>query len=158
MTVSLNTALGARHLVESGNSYGSTDPVVHTGDLNETVIASFTHLFSAPSKMQITLLWEVTNNSNTKAIRARLGSVSGPIIHSGSLSTHVAALQLGTSFITQDGLRGYVAWAPGAGTGALVDLSIDWRTPQTIVITADLADVGDVMTLQSWGAAITPVT
>lgn len=149
--------------LEIKNLINLNAPVQHTGDTDETAPWSFTlpaNPYGLKAMLRITALLKHIDpeaDNTSRALRIRVDDVaSGGIAISGSYTNQLGALVLGHLFITEDGLEGYVAWAPGSGTGALTNLAVDWSTAHTIYVTIDLADADDTVQIREAYVEVIP--
>lgn len=128
--------------------------VTHTGDTNETVLASVTipgGLLSNDGGLAIEFSGLVTNNANVKSVRVRLGGIGGDVLALGSFQTvgtftfrcNVFNRNEGQQIVSTLKSRNVDTVVIHEIAAAFVDTSVD----QELVATAQLADAGDSVTL-----------
>lgn len=163
MGVSINPALGAKPLFGDVAAFNLTAPVQHTGDTTSTAPWSITlpaNPYGLKAMLRITMLLKHIDpeaDNTSRAIRIRVDDpVTGDVAIFGAYTTQVGALVVGHLFITEDGLEGYVAWAPGSGTGALTDLALDWSVEHTLYVSIALVDADDTLQIREGYVEIIP--
>lgn len=132
-----------------------------TGTTAETTLATITIPANAmgPNGMvRVTTLWTSTGNNGTKDPRVRFGGVSGaaysPQQHTASASTISQMAQ--TRIANRNATNSQVGHVSGAGVGgwgqssAVTTSAIDTTAAQDIVISGQLANAADSLTLQSY--------
>lgn len=137
----------------------------HTGDTNEFVFATVTvpaNKMGAKGVLRITTLWTVTNNANAKTPRIRLGGVSGTAFYSASVP-NVQTVQLQTIIRNRDVTGSQVSHASSSGsfstsTAAVVTGSIDTTAAQDIVISGQLGNSADTISLEAYLVEVIPGT
>lgn len=129
----------------------------HTGDTAETALSTVTvpaGAMGANGILIITTLWTITGNANIKTARVRFGGAGGPIYMaitgtaspSGRMLTHLqnrnnVASQVGNP--TNSAGYGFV-------TNAAATSAVDTSLAADIVITGQLANAADTITLEAY--------
>lgn len=130
-----------------------------TGTAAETALATITipaGLMGTNGQLRVTQLWTVTNSANTKTLRARFGGMSGIIYTNAPLTTSGCA-----QFLTQIRNRGAANSQVGgistgyvATSGSAVVSAVDTSQATTIVLSGQLASVGETITLESYSVEL----
>lgn len=128
----------------------------HTGDTNETALATVTvpaNVMGANGIVHVTTLWSYTNSANTKTLRVRYGGASGTQ-YLATTPTTTGAIRVSTYIQNRNATNSQVG-GPNAvfayGTGAsVVTSSRDTTAAQDIVMTAQLASSGETITLEGY--------
>jgi hypothetical protein len=129
--------------------------VSHTGDTNETTMATVTlPILGANDRIEVSMHWTVTNNANAKTLRHRLGGVSGTTFfafNAASMLTLVDRLH----YIQNRGATNSQIGAPLAqltanGNSAASTGAVDTSIAQDFVISAQLGNGTDTATLESY--------
>ena len=128
-----------------------------TGTLTETALATITIPAGAMGPngvIRVQLLWTVTNNANAKTLRIRLGGIGGTahMTISGASTVSVTAHRVIANRNSQSSQVSSSAatTAFGNGAAAVVTGAIDTSASQTLVITAELGNIADTVTLESY--------
>jgi hypothetical protein len=147
-------ALGAWHVLGA-----SAAGAPHTGDTSETVLAAITlpgRAMGPNGVLRITTLWSYTNSANGKTLRVRLGGLSGAILQAIAVSaTNIGvaqrtiqnrnseSAQIGFNIASTNSFTTVGSGSPPATA------SVDTSTDQDIVITGQLANAGETVTLEA---------
>lgn len=138
-----------------------TTPQSVTGTVNETTLATINVPVMGPNDfVEVYTTWAYTNSANTKTLRVRFGGASG---------TQYLGTTQSTSATTSDYRRIMNAGATNsqvgnystsgnpysASSGAIVTSSVDTTVATTIVISGQLANSGETMTLSNYYAVLT---
>lgn len=129
----------------------------HTGNTTETALATVqvpAGAMGPNGALRITTLWSYTNSANNKTLRIRFGGVSGTA-HLGNFVTTTATLrhqQLIQNRNAQNSqIGGYLSVTPfGANPGAAVTSSVDTSAAADLVLSGQLANAGETVTLESY--------
>lgn len=133
-----------------------------TGTLAETVLATLTvpagWLGANGSAELADALWSMTNNANSKTLRARLGGIGGFAFWSQAVTTSASARGMGRvqNANATNAQKAYSGASFGNSASAILTGAIDTSVAQTIVITGQLANAGDTLTLESLLIRINP--
>lgn len=130
-----------------------------TGTLSETVLASVNVPAGAMGPngiLRITTDWSYTNSANNKTLRARLGGLSGTAFDVIVPTTN--AYQRRQCEIRNRNAQNVQLAPPsafatggwGTSTASVVTGAIDTSLSQTLVITGQLANIGETITLQAY--------
>lgn len=138
--------------------------VSHTGDTNETALATITipaNLLGPNDRVTVEFGCSYTNSANTKTIRVRLGSISGTAIIQTAPTTTASTRMLG-GFQNRNSLASQVAitntsGSLGASSGDFVTDTVNFANQQQILITGQLASAGETITLNSYEIVVTKV-
>jgi hypothetical protein len=139
--------------------YQSAVGVSHTGDTNETALRTIAITgMGANGSLRITTVWTTNDDASSKTGRVRLGGIGGTVFFAtnqasvaGYTAQHLIAnrnatnSQLGRPLGSGTGVTGS-GWA--GGSTAVVTGAIDTSVSVDLVITAQLADAADTMTLE----------
>ena len=148
------STLGAWHVLGATGVAAS-----HTGDTSETVLANISlpaGAMGANGVVRVTALWTYTNSANNKTLRVRLGGLSGAAFQANVVSTSNVGVTQRTihnrnSLASQVGFN---ATAPasfttvGSGSPPATG-TVDTSVAQTIVLTGQLANAGETVTLEA---------
>ena len=130
--------------------------VSHTGDTLEAVLATITvpaGAIGASGVLRITTVWTMTNNANTKTARLRFGGAGGTIYSQVAGST-VPTVRIQAQIHNRNSAAaqvGFISTGPGFGfaAGSLVTSAVDTSAAADLVITGQLANSADTITLES---------
>lgn len=135
----------------------------HTGTTSETAIATISLLaavIGANGWLEITTMWACNNNANAKTPRVRFGGIAGTSYELQAMASNVSQRDLTiianrNSQGSQIGrVSGQGAGGYGVSTAAPQTGAIDTSIAQTIVLTAQLANAGDNMTLEGYSVTL----
>lgn len=155
-------AADARRAAEArGHWYvlgASAVAVSHTGNTNETALATVAlpaGSMGANGLLRVTSLFTVTNSANNKTLRTRLGGISGTAFQSLTLTTNETnmsqrLIQNRNSQSSQVGSAAAVGGSFGNSSNSVVTGAIDTASAQDVVISGQLANSGETITLQSY--------
>ena len=128
----------------------------HTGDTNESTLASITvpgGLMGKKGRLVVTALWTVTNNANNKTLRTKLGATA----YSGLVQPSVATVRQQVEIANRGAQNSQVAGPNGSGftgftssTSPVTTSAEDTSADKTLALTGQLADAADTVTLQSY--------
>lgn len=135
----------------------------HTGDMNETALATITITAGAMGLngiIRIVAIWSGTSSGNGKTFRCRFSTISGTVFRTAAQTTNISNRE----FITiqnrgaMDSQIGSVVGAATGGwspsSGALVTAAVDTSAETTLVLSGQLADSGDTITLESYSVEL----
>jgi hypothetical protein len=130
----------------------------HTGDTNETTLATITvpaGAMGANGVLRVSATWNYTSSANNKTFRARLGGLAGDAFHQSTQTTSTRwvaqfVFQNSNNQAVQKGgiLQGTGGF--GSSSSTVSDGDIDTSSAQDIVLTAQLANTGETITLQQY--------
>lgn len=135
-----------------------------TGTTAETTLATVTvpaGMLGPNGALDILALWTFTNSANVKTLRVRLGGLLGTAFLE-TTQTATAAAQTTTrifnrgSVASQVGFVASVVSGGGNSTGAIVTSAIDTSAAVSLVITGQLANAGESITLQDYSVRALP--
>jgi hypothetical protein len=146
--------LGVWHILAA-----SAVAVPHTGNTNETALATIAipaGAIGANGVVRITTSWIVTTSGNNKIMRVRMNGISGTILQTTTQTTNISTQLLThiknrnsqssqTTGFTQTSTAPY-----GASTAAVATAAIDTSAAVDLVLSGQLADGGDTVTLDSY--------
>lgn len=138
----------------------------HTGDTNETVLATISvpaGAMGANGRIRISTLWTANNDASAKLVRVRLGGIGGTIygqvtlanVNTGRISVEIANRNSANSQVGNT-YMGTGGW--GTTTTAVVTGAVNTAAATTIVLTVELADSADTVTLESYCVELMPAT
>lgn len=141
-------------LARRGNAFSA-----HTGTTSETVMDTIVlpgGTLGPNGLLRFTLLLGgLTNNANAKTPRFRLGGVSGTVFFGSSLPSTVSAIIQRTVW-NQNAENSQVTYPSGTATSfstttaAITTGAVDTSVNQDIVLSLQLADGADSMTLRAY--------
>jgi len=128
-----------------------------TGTVSETTLATYTipgGMVHANGCFEINMLYTYTNSANNKTIRVRLGGISGTIYYTPIVTTTASAqgfciIRCANSVSSQKGFGPGTGGISGFGNvaTALTTSSVNLNSNSDIVITGQLANSGETITL-----------
>jgi hypothetical protein len=129
----------------------------HTGDTNETVLATINlaaNTLGANGLLRVNALYTMTNNGNNKIMRVRLGGLSGAAFTAITVTT-VADYVLWSWIQNRNAVNSQVGkesgqGSYGSGTGSVSTGSINTSSAQTLVITGQLGNSADTIQLEAY--------
>lgn len=132
--------------------------VSHTGDINETVLATIAiaaNRMGANGIIKVTSTWSHTNNANNKTMRIRLGGLAGTALLNTTVTTTLTSqtvqyISNRNSALSQVSFTSATMAAFTTTTGGLATASQDTAAPQDLVLTGLLANAGDMITLERY--------
>jgi hypothetical protein len=130
----------------------------HTGDTSETTLATVTvpaGAMGANGRIRVTTLWSVTNSANNKTLRVRFGGAAGTAFTNATITTqathrHQTEWSNRNSASSQAGGPAAGTGGFGSATGALVTAAQNTANAVDIVISGQLANSGETVTLESY--------
>ncbi len=129
----------------------------HTGDTNETALATVTvpaGAMGANGALRITALWTYTNSANTKTLRCRFGNgLSGTTFISTTATTTAAQrnqILIQNRNATNSQIGGQPSGLLAASSVANGTGTIDTTASQSVTLSALLANSGETITLESY--------
>jgi len=148
----LNSEGKSRILASSGVG------VTHTGDTNETVLATVTipaGIMGLNGALRINSLWSTPGGSgNTKTLKIRLGGISGSTFLSVALTTTLGFIDINRIIQNRNSASSQVSKniaSSIATTGAAATTaSVNTSAAQDLVFTAQLASAGESITLEQY--------
>ena len=131
--------------------------VSHTGNTNETVLATVTipaGLMGLNGILRFDVLWSITSSGNNKTTRVRLGGIGGTEFHS-LINTTVASVRALRNIQNRGSASSQISeWAGGLGPGstssAVTTGTVNTAVAQDLVITGRLASAGETITLERY--------
>lgn len=128
----------------------------HTGDTVEAVLATIAVPASAMGPngiLRVTLLWSYTNSANGKIKRVRLGGAAGTVLMQQTNTTsatirHHMLIQNRNAQNAQ--IAGQYVGTFAASSVAHATAAIDTSVAQDLVISGQLANAGDSVTLEAY--------
>lgn len=135
-----------------------------TGTTTETALGTVTipaNAIGANGRVRVTGLWSYTNSANSKTLRVRYSSISGTICitvaptttASARISVEIANRNAANSQICNN----YEAQGGfGAATTAVVTAAVDTTADTTVVLTGQLSNTGETITLESYVIELIP--
>lgn len=135
----------------------------HTGDTDETVLATITvpaGAMGVNGVIRVTALFTLTSSGNNKTVRMRLGGISGTAFL-GPIYTTTATTRIEGQVANRGAVNSQIGGSPttnaiafGNAAGAVVTGAVDTSQAQTIVISGQLASGADTITLESYTAEL----
>lgn len=132
--------------------------VTHTGDTNETVLATVTipaGIMGLNGALRITATWSTPGGSgNNKIIRVRLGGISGSGFMATTITTALSYEEASRILKNRNSATSQICRQAGSGAGsstsAVTTISVDTSVAQDLVFTAQLASAGESITLEQY--------
>lgn len=132
-----------------------------TGTLTETALATITipgNTIGVNGLIRVTALWSYPNTANTKTFKVRLGGISGTTLFSTTASTFTV-MKSYTDILNRNSASSQVAmsiYARGTDglvtTGGAITGAVDTTVSQDLVISAQLGNTGETITLEGYVA------
>ena len=132
-----------------------------TGTLTETAFATVTlPALGVNDRIEVEGLASFTNNANNKTLRYRLNGIAGTAFMTINLTTQLSYVMFGafqnrnsaSSQVARGSATGGGGW--GGGGAAVTTMAINTATPVDLVISGQLANIGDSMTLQAYAIKV----
>lgn len=129
-----------------------------TGTSSETALATITvpaGSMGLNGIIRVTPLFSYTNSANNKTLRVRLGGISGPAFLANTATTSLLAQPIvmirnrGVAN-SQVGFTAATFSSIATTTGSLATGSVDTSAATTLVISGELANTGETITLESY--------
>ncbi len=138
--------------------------VSHTGNTNETVLATVTvpaGVIGPNGRLRVNTLWTNTGNGNNKSFRVRFGGIGGTAYSNFTVTTQTASSDQrdiinANSASVQKGQTPAAAGGLGSGTAALLSGSVDTTASTTLVFTVQLANASDTGSLEGFSVILIP--
>lgn len=135
-----------------------------TGSTVETALATITIPAGAmglSGAVEVRASLSNNNSANTKAIRIRFGGLAGTVYFTTSVSTSVSLeaarrIRNRSSASSQVGSASSTATAPGSSSGALVTSTVDTSADASLVISGQLSNAADSVTLEGYEVWLLP--
>lgn len=131
-----------------------------TGTLSEAALATITikpAMMGSNGQLRITVLFSNNNNANAKNARVRFGGISGTVYLDASNTTNIS-LQWIVQVRNRNAANSQIGFVSTAAFGnsaaANVTGAIDTSSSQDLVITGQLANTGDTLTLESYSVEL----
>lgn len=160
VSTATQTALDAKQAkVNTWTVITSGMAVPLTGSTSETTLATLTIPAGAlgPNGMvRLTMNFSCTNNANSKTCRARLGGMAGtqylnsPLTSQSRLHVPIMIYNRNSESSQIGGTNAGNQGGYGQSTSGQVTSTVDTTIVQTIVITGQLANASDTLTLESY--------
>jgi hypothetical protein len=151
---------GGMTLLASSSAAGNSV----TGTVTETALATITvpgGAMGLNGGVMILVTWTVTNSANNKVLRIRFGGAAGTAYSSVTVTTNATYSDMrrirnrGATNSQVGGASGG-ANALGTSTTSVITSSLDTSVAQDIVLSAELANTGETITLQSYEVWLLP--
>jgi hypothetical protein len=156
MTDLLDTLLEARPyvLAQSGAA------IAHTGTTSETTLVTVTlpaAVMGVNGSVEIEALWSLTGSSN-KTARMKFGGTSFQTLTATTSASVIQRTRITNrnSASSQVGSPAATTTIYGATSTAVTTASVNTASNVSIIITAQLADGGETMTLESYQIVVSP--
>lgn len=130
----------------------------HTGNTNETALATISIPAGAigPNGFaRVTTLWKYTNSGNTKTLRVRLGGVSGTVFFGLGVTTtnalqNIQIIRNRGAANSQVSMTNSISGVFGTSAADPSTGAVDTASAQDLVISGQLANSGETITLESY--------
>ena len=143
----------------------SSASVSHTGDTSETALATISvpgYTMGETGMLRVTPFWSGNNGAGTKTIRVRFSSIAGTAYHSQALGATIQSA-LATTYILNTtssaqigGLAAASTTGVGTSTAAAPTGANDTAADLTLVLSGQLADAADTVTLRGYVVEVFP--
>ncbi len=146
---------------------GGTSVLSHTGNTNETVLATVAvpaNSMGANGVLRVRSVWTVTNNANNKTRRIRFGAAgagTGGTVALGFASASTGSAQHFTQIQNRAATNSQAGMQTGAGSGGFAEastgattLAIDTTAATELAITGQLASGADTITLEIYSVEL----
>jgi|GEM_PF-2577904 len=135
---------------------GATSTSV-TGTTSETALATISvpaNVMGTNGILRVTSQWSYTNSANNKTLRTRLGGLSGTSFW-GRVLTTSAGIRVQQEIQNQNSANSQIAFNAGSQSwditsGAAATGSVDTTSTQSLVLTAQLANSAETITLERY--------
>ena len=153
LKAALRDLVGGFHVLAA-----SAVAVSHTGNTNETVLATIpipAGAIGPNGVLRVTSQWSYTNSANNKTLKVRLGGISGSIFFDTQQTTTAAYVDMGrlihnvNSAAAQKSRGASVTGAGSTGT-AHITRTVDTTVALDLVLTGQVANTGETVTLESY--------
>jgi hypothetical protein len=140
------------------DGWASAVAVTLTGSTSETALATIAipaGAMGANGILRVTTLWSFTNSGNNKTLRVRLGGIGGKDFFNPVITTN-AIIQTQTIIRNRNAQNAQASFAAGmsnaftTSTAGVVTGTVDTSAAQDLVFTAQLANAGETITLESY--------
>lgn len=129
-----------------------------TGTTTETTLATITvpaNVMGANGRIEITTMWSTTNSANNKTLRVKFGSLTmQSIVMTTNASIQVTAIIANRNNTASQVASPNSSTGTGATTNAVQTASIDTTAAVTILITGQLANTGETITLEAYSVKL----
>ncbi|WP_276200310.1 glycosyl hydrolase family 28-related protein [Chelatococcus sp. XZ-Ab1] len=129
--------------------------VSHTGDTSEAVLANIivpANRMGKNGRLRVTAHWSCSNSANNKITRVRFGGSQAAAV----TNTTVAQQKMQIEIANRNSLSSQIVSIPGSSAGvgqtatSVTTLSIGTDADRSVALTAELANSGETVTLQSY--------
>lgn len=132
----------------------------HTGNTDETTLATITvpaNAMGANGRIRIITNWSYTNSANNKQLRVRFGGIGGTVYLLATTTTTVSGRHI--TEIANRGAANSQFGSPsnlnfGNNASAATTSAIDTTAAVDIVLTAQLTNSGETITLESYSCEL----
>lgn len=129
-----------------------------TGTTTETTLATVTipsHTMGKNGSILITSLWSYTNSANAKRFRVKFGGTT----YYNNTQTATSSFRLETRLYNRNSLSSQVGTAltaagPGSSSGAVLTSAVDTASDVTVLLTGELANTGETITLEAYAVQV----
>lgn len=150
--------------VSSQLAHSSVTGLAVTGTVNETTLATVTipaGVMGISGGIEIRTVWSVTNSANAKTLRVRFGGGAGTAYVSIGVTTSATVSDIHRIRNRGAANSQVSSFASAAGSftttgGAIVTSSVDTTAAVDVVITGQLANSGETITLESYEVWLLP--
>ena len=130
-----------------------TQKLSWTGDTNEKVLLSVTiPPLGANSYLDITSLFSMTNNANSKTLRVRLGGIGGTVIMSSTAANLASFTDIHRTIANRNATNAQIctnaAVTIGGSTGTVATPAIETNAGTTLVFTVQLTNASDTASVE----------
>lgn len=138
--------------------------IPHTGDTAEFVDVTVTipaGTMGANDALEVTTLWSFSSSTNSKAFKVRLGGTGGTqYLNASRNTTGEITAQMVQIIRNRNSVSSQVGYAFGAtasygvSTGSIVTSSVNMANAQDLVISCQLANSGETITLEAYSVKL----
>lgn len=153
-------ALAAKVPVQVLGQSGVASSLAAPAHTNETVLATITiaaGTMGANDSLRLTSVWTVSNNANTKRLRARIGGIGGTAYFDtgAAITSQASYVDLARTIHNRNSVssqvsRGGSSTGAGQTSQAVITGTVNMANAQDLVFTAQLGTGTDTITLESY--------
>jgi hypothetical protein len=134
--------------------------VSHTGDTNETILATIiipANALGPNGFIRVRAYWSMTNSANNKTMRHRFNGIAGTLFNLATLTTSATLQQLGMA-ANRNAANSQILTPStgtfGASSATVPTAAVDTTAAVDYVLTAQLANSGETITLEAYIAEL----
>jgi hypothetical protein len=130
-----------------------TQKLSWTGDTSEKILLTVNiPPLGANSYLDITSLFSMTNNSNSKTLRVRLGGIGGTVVMSSTAANLASFTDIHRTIVNRNATNAQICTSAavtiGGSTGTVATPAIETNAGTTLVFTVQLTNASDTASLE----------